>query len=320
MITIMMQSSKDEKLLDISELVSSLSVDTKLEEEPSKLSMTLIEGAEVEIANGSAVSLKAGEQPVFYGFIFKYERNDKGNIEITAYDQLRYLKYKDSLILGEKTVGAIFLEVAKIQGLKAKVLDDTSLIVPEKVFDNQTYYEMIKFGIDYNKIYGKRFLTIMDIAGVMTLVDIQKLKNNKFIGDESLLTGFSYSRSIDDETYNSIKIVHEDKETKELTVAQVGDPTTAKTWGALRHFEKIDNLMGTLNDMAKNMLSYYNVEQQKLKINVLGNWEVRAGISIPFATNELSLEGLNETRYFVVESCTHNVSNTHTMDLELRLM
>lgn len=320
MVTILIQNSKTEKLLDISELVAAFSLNTKLEEEPSKLVVSLIESAEIEVINGSAISVKKGDDAIFYGFIFKYGRNGKGNVEITAYDQLRYLKYKDSLILGNKSVGKIFLEVCNIQGIKAKVLDDTSLIVPEKVFDNKTYYEMVKFAIDYNKIYARKYLTILDVAGVLTLVDIEKLKSTTFIGDESLLSDFTFSRSIDDETYNSIKIVHEDSETKELQVAQVADPTTGRLWGALRHFEKVDNLDGTLNALAKNMLKHYNVEQQKLKLNVIGDWGVRAGIAIPFATSKLTLEGFDDIRYLVVESCTHNVSNTHTMDLELRLM
>ncbi len=320
MVTVIIQSSKDESLLDVSELVTKTNIATKLEDEPGKLTLTLAESAKIEIVNGSAISFKEGNNSIFYGFVFKYTRKGDGTSEIIAYDQLRYLKYKDSLILGGTSLGTMFMKICKIQGLKGVVLDDSKVKIPEKVFDNTTYYEMLKFGVDYNKIYGKQFLVIMDIAGVLTLVNIERMRSTTFIGDESLLSDFTFSKSIDSEVYNSIKLVHEDKETKKLTTSSVADPITGKRWGALRHFEKVDNLIGTLNDLAKQMLKYYNEEQKELKINVIGNWGIRAGMAIPVGIKDLTQDGIGETRYFVVNSCTHKVDTIHKMDLELKLM
>lgn len=318
MVTVLLQNSITGVTLDISLLVSSLTVDTKLEEEPSKLEVQIIDTAELEISNGSAISVKDKENKIFFGYVFKYERSTGGASTITAYDQLRYLKYKDSRILGNSTIGTLFAEVCRIQGLNYKILDNDSTIIPEKVFDNSSYYEMIKFGIDYIKIYAKRFFTVMDLGGTLVLVELDRLKQYKVaLGDESLLTGYNYSRSIDGETYNSIKLVHEDKDSKIVQYAEVADPRTGKSWGALRHFQKVDNLRGTLNDMAKQMLEYYNREEKELQITTIGDWSIRAGVGVPIQISELDKEGFNVIKMFVVESCTHNVGETHTMDLKL---
>ena len=47
-------------------------------------------------SEGSAVRMRVDKDNVFFGFVFKQQRSKDNIITVTAYDQLRYLKNKDS--------------------------------------------------------------------------------------------------------------------------------------------------------------------------------------------------------------------------------
>ena len=53
-----------------------------------------------------------GRNRLVYGFTFTQKRDKAGTIDITAYDQLRYLKNKDSYIYENKTAGQLVQMIA----------------------------------------------------------------------------------------------------------------------------------------------------------------------------------------------------------------
>ena len=65
---------------------------------PGKLTFKVVNDPVLNIGEGMAVRLKVDGEPVFFGFVFTMKR-DKGQvIEVTAYDQLRYLNNKDTYV------------------------------------------------------------------------------------------------------------------------------------------------------------------------------------------------------------------------------
>ncbi|WP_202946759.1 XkdQ/YqbQ family protein, partial [Rhodanobacter denitrificans] len=79
----------DGKIYEISELVTSVSYTDKLNDGCSKLEFSYINGGLV-IENGSIIRFKYNDANIFYGYVFKREENKKGEVSVTAYDQLRY--------------------------------------------------------------------------------------------------------------------------------------------------------------------------------------------------------------------------------------
>ena len=80
------------------------SVDWKTEREgtPGQISFKIIDDGTLKIEEGNAVSLKKDNKSIFYGFIFTINRSKEKEISITAYDQLRYLKNKDTYVYTNK--------------------------------------------------------------------------------------------------------------------------------------------------------------------------------------------------------------------------
>ena len=55
---------------------------------------------------GDHVALQIDGKDIFYGFVFTKKSSGKSDmVEVTAYDQLRYLKNKDTYVYEDKTAG-----------------------------------------------------------------------------------------------------------------------------------------------------------------------------------------------------------------------
>ena len=74
---------------------------------PGKLSFKIIQDDILVLSEGSPVRLRVDKHEIFYGFIFKQQRSKDQIITVTAYDQLRYLKNKDTKVYQGKTASQL---------------------------------------------------------------------------------------------------------------------------------------------------------------------------------------------------------------------
>ena len=90
---------------DITTLVKSARWKTRRVGSPAQLSLTLIADPAIEITEGGIVTLTENGTGLFYGYVFKYSRNESEEISVTAYDQMRYLKNKDTYVFTGQNSG-----------------------------------------------------------------------------------------------------------------------------------------------------------------------------------------------------------------------
>ncbi|NBI73760.1 hydrolase, partial [Clostridiaceae bacterium] len=127
---------------------------------------------------------------------------------------------------------------------------------------------------------------------------------------------FEYISSIDDNTYNKVKLTYDNEETglREVYIAQ--DSGNINKWGVLQYF---DTLKKGENGQAKAdaLLKLYNKKTRSLKLtNILGDNRVRAGSMVVV---NLDLGDIKVKNFMLVESCKHIYKeNEHWMDLTLR--
>mgnify|MGYP007112105293 CR=1 FL=1 len=76
---------------------------TERKNTPGQLTFKVIKDDIINFTEGDAVRMKVNGTGVFYGFVFKKKRDKQGIITVTAYDQLRYLKNKDTYVYTNKT-------------------------------------------------------------------------------------------------------------------------------------------------------------------------------------------------------------------------
>lgn len=281
---------------------------------PGKLEFTVVKCPGLNFAEGDPVKLTVDGTSIFYGFVFKKKR-DKGNaIDVVAYDQLRYLKNKDTFVDEGLKASDLLRRIASDFHLNLGTVEDTGHTLETIVEENQTLFDMVQNALDETLLHTKQLYVLYDDAGKLTLKNINSMQLNLLI-DAHTGENFSYESSIDDQTYNKIKLAFNNEKTgkRELYVAQ--DGANMNQWGVLQYFEEVQTSSGAAAK-ADALLKLYNQKTRKLTIkNAFGDVRVRAGTAVMISLN---LGDMIANQFMVAEKVTHTFKGEeHTMELTL---
>jgi hypothetical protein len=246
---------------------------------PGKLEFTVVKDSVLNFQEGNPVKLIVNGTTMFYGFVFTKKRDRGPTIDVTAYDQLRYLKNKDTITEEGLKASDLLKRIATDFRLNLGTVEDTGYTLETVVEENQTLFDMIQNALDETLLNTKQLYVLYDDAGKLTLKNINSMKINLLI-DEETGENFDYSSSIDDQTYNKIKLAYNNESTgkRELYVAQ--DSEKMNQWGVLQYFEQVQTQTGA-SAKANSLLSLYNQKTRKLPVkNAFGDVRVRAGTAL----------------------------------------
>jgi hypothetical protein len=282
---------------------------------PGSLTFDVVKDGTLNFQEGNLVQLFVDEAPIFYGYAFQKKRSKGEIISVTAYDQLRYLKNKDSFIFEGQTASQFIKKVADIFSLQTGELADTEYVIEKGVLDNKTLFDMFQELLDTTLMNTKKLFVLYDDFGKLTLKNIEEMKLDILLDDQTA-EDFDYTSSIDGETYNQIKLAYDNKETGIREAYMVIDGVNIDRWGVLQYYEKSNTNVG-LEKKAAALLDLYNRKTRTLSIkNAFGSPKVRAGCSVGVS---LHLGDINVNHYFVCEKVTHTFrEDMHLMDLTLR--
>ena len=286
-------------------VVENVSIEWERQGQPGKLIAEVVKTPGLSFQEGDPCRFSVDGTPVFYGFVF--EKSRKGStddiIQITVYDQLYYLKNKDTYVYTNKTAADVIRMIAEDFQLNVGDLEDTGYTIGSRVEDNQTLKATSQMYVLY------------DDVGKLTLKNIGSMKLGLLI-DEDTAGDFDYKSSIASQTYDKIKLSYENKDTgkREIFVAQ--DSSNINQWGVLQYYEKLDSTTNA-KAMADALLSLYNTKTRTLKLqDVLGDIRVRAGTLLVVM---LGLGDINVSNYLMVEQVKHTFNNEqHLMELKMR--
>lgn len=281
---------------------------------PGKLTFETKYDKDFKIVEGNSVSVTVDGTKLFYGFIFTRQMSKDGIMSFTAYDQLRYLKNKETLIYKNKRADQVIKIIAERFNLNCGKLANTSYKM-SAVEDETTLFDIIQNALDNTLMVKNKVYVFYDKAGQLRLSNVVNMKVNDCLIDEETGGNYTYKTTIDDGVYNQIKLVYEnkDKGTYDLYVSK--STKNINNWGVLQLLEKIDDPdVGKLKSQA--YLKLYNQKQRNLKVSdVIGCTKVRAGSLVPVL---LDLVDIKVANYMLVDKVTHTFSNRqHFMDLSL---
>ncbi|MEG0431058.1 MAG: hypothetical protein RR420_05540 [Anaerovoracaceae bacterium] len=333
---IICQNSENGDVYDITNIVSDIQISTELYDNAGKLTFITQrqnESDDTQIAvfeEGSTIQISWKEKGIFMGYVFKRQTDRNGTVKITAYDQLRYLKNKDWYRNGGETLATTFTKLCNKFNLRSQVLSDSGYKVPPKIFDDAAIYEILKYSMDCNLVGTKKIYIIYDDYGILKLNNVENMRTDYIFGDKSMVTEYRYEKSIDENTYNMIKLVKEDKENKIRNNYITKDSDNQKRWGILQYYKKVDEHVpeGMMKQWGENLLNTYNVATEKLTLNAIATvgddeiWNIRAGSGIIVRINTAigHINGKNEAdkyEMFLIESCTHAIQNENYHSLTL---
>ncbi len=313
-------------MIEVSELVSKISYTDQLNEGCSKLEFSYINDNLV-IENGDEVKFEY-DNLTFVGRVFKVSRDKGKEVDVTAYDQLRYAKGKDYFTSKGNTLTALTKKMCTHFKFNQGSIADTGYVLATQSFDGDTWLDIIYSAIDEMRTYKNKWYVLRDEGGYIALRDIASLTLDLILGDESMCYGYDYEKTIDEGFYNRIIVLAKGKSkssnnsspenTSNSTVIGIfgaKDERSISKYGPMQYYESIDNKTAAqAQDYANALLKLYNAENKTLTMECLGDSRIRAGNSIYGQIKDI---GLNKR--LVVSSVTHNFIPVHTMKMEVIL-
>lgn len=305
----------DGKVYEISELVKSVTWKDTLNDGCSKLEFSYIDD-DLIIKNGNVVRFKYDNANIFYGYVFKYGQNKRKEITVTAYDQLRYCKAKDTIVVKNDTIDSLVKKMCNYFNLRAGTITNTNYKLPVNIQDDKTWLDIIYTAISDTLMNTGKWYCLRDEFGSIAIRNLEDLTLNLILGDESLAYDYKYEKSIDDEFYNQIKIVSDNESTGKRDVYITKDSNSIAKYGLLQYFEVLDKNANSSQAKSKadTLLKLYNREVETLELECLGDVRVRAGSSFYGQIEDISLN-----KRLIVKSVTHEFVPVHTMSLEVMI-
>ncbi|MFD1179201.1 hypothetical protein ACFQ3W_23310 [Paenibacillus puldeungensis] len=317
----MLQVFTDNKLggvYDVSELVTDATWKTSRIGKPGSFDFTMLQDSNYKISNGDIISAKWDDKPLFYGYVFSVGRNQEETISIKAYDQLRYLTATDTYVFKNTTAAAVVKRIANDFGLKWGNIVDTKYKIPSMVEDGQKLLDIIDKAFALTTINTGSIYVFYDDYGKLAVQNVKDRIVDLIIGDESLMTDFSYEQTIDSDTYNRIKLVKDNKKTGKRDVYIAQDSANIAKWGRLQYYQKVEENQNEaqIKALLDQLARAKNQETKSLKIDALGNPLVRAGSYVKVVIEELAINEL-----FLIDECSHKFSGSdYTISIDVKVV
>lgn len=306
------------KSWDIAPQVQKVTYTTNRTGSPGTLKFT-VNASGISFLEGDSVRFSVDGRVVFLGWVFTKSRNRYAVIDVTCYDQLRYLKASASYCFVGRTAGQIIREIVQDFQLTVGTLDDTGYPIPTMVKEDKGCLDIISAAIQNTLLATGKLYTFFDDAGALSLREAGAMVAEGVVGDGSLLLDYTYKTDIDEHTYNSVKLVRPNEATGRGDVFQAIDSGNIARWGLLQLYQTVDEALNNAQAAAKaqSMLSYYNRRWRTLKVSALGLPGLRAGQMLM-----MDVPNLGDIHLFglvLLEKVTHTFEHDiHTMEFEVR--
>jgi SHS2 domain-containing protein len=295
-------------------VVGNVTWETERSGSPGTLKFEVYQDGKLDFEEGNQVRFVDNKDKLFFGYVFTKKRSSDNTISVTAYDQLRYFKNKDTYSYSKKSTSELLKMLAKDFYLQTGSIDDT-VYKMSRVEDNTTLFDMMINSMNETLKAKKKIYVLYDDFGKLNLKNMENMVVPIMI-DASSGESFEYTTSIDSNTYNKIKLVHEDDTTKKRTVYVDEDIDAINQYGVLLYYETIQDET-LVKQKASTLLELYSSTSKEFSVkNCFGDNRVRAGSGIYV---NLTIDNIKFVGCMLVEKVTHTYSrDSHFMDLKLR--
>lgn len=308
-------SRPDGSAYDISGIVGQTEIIDRINQAGS-CSFTAAAGL-VDLQMGNAILVRHDGVAYHKGYIFNTTTTAAKTVAVTAHDQIKYLKATDSKAFDNLTLDAILRQLCTEYGLTVGTLESTGYPLGALTYDSKQLLDMLVDCVRQTTRGAGALYYFRDMAGAVVLRNVKNALTDLILAPDSLLTGYSYTKSLDD-TYNKIKLVRDNKTVGKREVYVAKDSNTIKSWGLLQYYEKVDDGLNPeqIKQKANVLLALKNRIGQTLELDAIGDRSIRAGNVICVSIPEVGLQ-----KYLLCTEARHVfASNGHTVKVKLRIV
>ena len=321
---VIVEDNETNKRLDISELVQELTWTTHLQGVAGQVSFTMIP-SDFNFNPGSKVWVSIPNKAnIFAGRIFTAALTKTKCLNLTCYDQTRYLKNRDTYIFKNMAVHQIFEKICKDYELDYEIAARVNYICAPRTQDGIALMDMIQMALDETFIKTGEYLFVRDDFGTLKLENLMNFHRDYLLDNDILNLDFSYHRSIDEESYSRVKLVGKeiDKQSgKEKTIISFQQNSNlVNKWGVLLYRENISKStnQAELDNRAQELLKLKGRTTKKLSFTTDGKLDVFAGCGLYINLESITNDPIN--KWCEILSAKHTFKNQeHTMNLEVLL-
>ena len=260
---------------------------------------------------GEPVRMEDGGESRFEGYVFSVEEGPTHR-EILAYDQKRYLMYRDTILIQGKTADQIVTMLAGDMGLTLGRVASTGVSMDLAIVDKKLIDIIEQALVITEEKSGRRFV-LCDQGGKLCLVEEGDLRSGILLREESALMDYRAGESIDGDTYNVVKLAQKNRKKGVRTVCVVEDGASAARWGRLQYYGRMDEKMseGEIRAQAAAILAQKNRAMHSLTLRSLGDTRCFAGAEIDWELDEQRDAGI------IVHAVHHWKGARYTMTLDV---
>lgn len=264
--------------------------------------------------HGGIIRVTHGGAGIFYGYVFKLKTGSDGVTDVTAYDQLRYLKNKSTYVFTNVTASRVIRQICGDFGLETGDIPDTGYVIPSMVEDGQELFDIMLKALDHTLINTNRMFYLWDDFGKISVSEVSDGKLGFMLGDGSLATDYSYESSIDGNTCNQVRLLRDNAQTGKRDLYLFKDSANIERWGLLQYYENVDESMNAaqIEERGSLLLELYNRPERSFSVEAVSDLRARAGKMIFVAIRALGIK-----QFFLIEEAEHDLSEK-TMNLKLK--
>jgi hypothetical protein len=296
-------------------ITGSLELEYKRHSAPTSLKFNVVKDDNIDFQEGSPVRLRVNGADIFRGYVFEKSRKERNIISVKAYDSLRYLKNKDTILYKNKKYGEVLKMIADDYHLKTGDIADTSYVI-ERRFEEATLFDILENAADITyTATGSRFV-LLDEFGKLCLRGMSEMKLDTEFNKYNT-GGFDYTSTIDKDVYDRIVLARDDK-TEGVRKLYTASDDNVSRWGRLQKYTRLKEELSEarLREMVKNELERYSRKRRYLTLyDVKGDIAVRGGsvVKVSFDLGDIII---NE--YMMCERVKHTFAGaSHLMDIDL---
>ena len=314
---LLIQNKSTGKVWECSKAVPSVSWSTERTGTPGTLKFTVLKAGDLSFTEGDVVRFSVDGQLQFYGWVFTKVKNRWGEVDVTCYDRLRYLKANASYAFYGQKAGDMIRQIAADFQLDTGEIADTGWPIPSFIKEDESCLDMIGEAVQQTLLNTGDIYVFFDDGNGLALRRPEDMISDVVIGTGSYLTEYDYKTDIDAQTYNSVKLARPNEDTGRADVFVAENSDLIRRWGLLQLYQTVD---GDVNDaqvkaQAAASLAYYGRRMRTIQVSSLGVPGLRAGQMALMRVPDLGDIALNQ--YVMLESVSHTWENdVHTMEFE----
>lgn len=267
----------------------------------------------ISIKKGGLLEFKHNGDTLFRGVIFATDINERGDMNVTAYDENVYLtKSTENRKFTKMKASEIARRICNDFDIPIGKISDTGYVIPKLIMRDKSLYDILLYALTLTKKQtGKRFF-ISNKDGKFYLRAASESTSKYLIERGRNIITASYSESIE-ETKTQVKVIggKDDK-----FVVKLKNDSLAKKYGIMQEIDHMDEkaTKSQVEQRARTLLKERGVIDDQASVEVLGIDDVITGTAVYVKE---PMTGIVGGYYVTSDSHTFSDTGVHTMSLEL---